>query len=59
MAGRHVYVRPREARAALSVLDTVSAYTAEELAEQFGWDDADVEAWAALCGKLRPIGDAT
>lgn len=50
--GRRIYLSDREARVAADVLQTVSAYTAEELAEHFGWDQADIDAWTSATRKV-------
>jgi hypothetical protein len=56
--GNQIYVRSRQAKAALNVLDTVAAYSFEELVEQFEWTEEDVTAWAQICAKLRPIAES-
>jgi hypothetical protein len=49
----NVRLTNQEARSALDVLDTVTAYTADELRDQFGWGKREVDAWAEATAKVR------
>jgi len=42
----------RELKVTADVMLTISAYTYEELQQQFGWTAADVDAWSSAHAKL-------
>ncbi len=48
-----------EARAVLDVLSSVTAYTRQELSDQFGWGQREVDAWADGLRKIDAAITAT
>lgn len=53
-----VELTAREAKVTAAVMLTISAYTAEECREHFGWTKADIEAWSTAHRKIDDAADA-
>jgi hypothetical protein len=52
MQGKRIYFTAREISVVRDVLQTITAYTGDELVEQFDWSDADITAWGRSLTKF-------